>query len=408
MTRFFALRTNFHIIDNNSISKENKDKFIKVRPLFDAVLKKCNSLPLEQDLCVDEQMVPFKGQLSIKQYMKGKPIKWGVNIFLLCGGKSGMAYNFMLFQEYSELDSNLVKSVGSGGSVVLHLTQNVPPNRHFLYFDNYFSSFGLFERLQQLNIYAVGTIRSNWFAQPPFLSDKQMRKMGRGTAFEVTTDMNHCNIGLVKWFDNKAVTLGFNYVTSGDVDKVERWDKKKKAYVEIERPEIVRKYNESMGGVDKMDQLISYYRILIRSRKWTLRMAMHAFDIAITNSWIQYTKEAEQLNIPKKNVLDLLHFRINLAKDLITFEKPITLKRKGRPLSTPSNESVNEPSQTYKIPKVDSQRPTDAVRTDTIDHLPEFDDRKYATKCKNKKCEGRRTHVYCLKCNVHLCLDKKK
>jgi len=405
--RFFALRTNFHIIDNNSISKENKDKFIKVRPLFDAVLKKCNSLPLEQDLCVDEQMVPFKGQLSIKQYMKGKPIKWGVKIFLLCGGKSGMAYNFMLFQGYSELDSNLVKSVGSGGSVVLHLTQNVPPNRHFLYFDNYFSSFGLFERLQQLNIYAVGTIRSNWFAQPPFLSDKQMRKMGRGTAFEVTTDMNHCNIGLVKWFDNKAVTLGSNYVTSGDVDKVERWDKKKKAYVEIERPEIVRRYNDSMGGVDKMDQLISYYRILIRSRKWTLRMAMHAFDIAITNSWIQYTKEAEQLNIPKKNVLDLLHFRINLAKDLITFEKPITPKRKGRPLSTPSNESVNEPSQTYKIPKVDSQRPTEAVRTDTIDHLPEFDDRKYATKCKNKKCEGRRTHVYCLKCNVHLCLDKK-
>ncbi|XP_026805825.1 piggyBac transposable element-derived protein 1-like [Rhopalosiphum maidis] len=195
--RFFALRTNFHIIDNNSISKENKDKFIKVRLLFDVVLKKCNSLPLEQDLCVDEQM------------------------------------------GYSELDSNLVKSVGFGGSVVLHLTQNVPPNRHFLYFDNYFSSFGLFERLQQLNIYAVGTIRSNWFAQSPFLSDKQMRKMGRGAAFEVTTDMNHCNIGLLKWFDNKAVTLGSNYVTSGDVDKVERWDKKKKAYVEIERPEIM-------------------------------------------------------------------------------------------------------------------------------------------------------------------------
>lgn len=82
--RSFALRTNFHIIDNNSICKVNKDKFIKVRPS-------------EQDLCVDEQMVPFKGQLSIKQLMKGKPIKWGVNIVLLCGGKSGMAYNFMLF-----------------------------------------------------------------------------------------------------------------------------------------------------------------------------------------------------------------------------------------------------------------------------------------------------------------------
>lgn len=53
--------------------------------------------------------------------------------------------------------------------------------------------------------------------------------------------MVNFNIGLVKWFDNKAVTLGSNYVTSGEVDKVERWEKKKKVYVEIERPEIVRR-----------------------------------------------------------------------------------------------------------------------------------------------------------------------
>ncbi|KAF0752616.1 piggyBac transposable element-derived protein 3-like [Aphis craccivora] len=67
-----------------------------------------------------------------------------------------------------------------------------------------------------------------------------------------------------------------------------------------------------MGGVDILDQLISCYRILIRSRKWIFSMAMHEFDIAIINSWIQYNKEAEQ---------------INLAKDLIIFEKPISPKR---------------------------------------------------------------------------------
>lgn len=90
-----------------------------------------------------------------------------------------------------------------------------------------------------------------------------MRQLGRGTSFEITTDHPNNNIGLLKWYDNKPVHLGSNFVTSGELDIVRRWSKKEKEYVNIERPEIVRVYNQSMGGVDKMDQMVSYYRILI-------------------------------------------------------------------------------------------------------------------------------------------------
>ncbi|CAI6355190.1 unnamed protein product [Macrosiphum euphorbiae] len=233
--RFFSLRNNLHIIDNNEIPNGNKGKFIKVRPLYTVLQKKCNSLPMERNLCVDEQMVPFKGQLSIKQYIKGKPIKWGVKVFLLCG-ESGTIYNILPFQGYYECDQDLIKHVGSGATVVLYLTQNVKPNRHFLFFDNFFSSFGLFERLQQLQIYAAGTIRTNWFANPPLLSDKEMRKLGRGATFEVTTDVPGCNIGIVKWFDNKAVNLGSNFIASGEVGRVTRWDKKKNGLLILKGP----------------------------------------------------------------------------------------------------------------------------------------------------------------------------
>ncbi|KAF0747099.1 piggyBac transposable element-derived protein 3-like [Aphis craccivora] len=64
--RFFSLRNNLHIVDNNEIPNGNKDKFVKVRPLYTPLQKKCSSLPMERNLCVDEQMVPFKEQLSIK------------------------------------------------------------------------------------------------------------------------------------------------------------------------------------------------------------------------------------------------------------------------------------------------------------------------------------------------------
>lgn len=53
-----------------------------------------------------------------------------------------MAYNLFLFQGFSELDPENIKTYGSGGSVVLRLTENIKPNRHFLFFDNYFFPMG--------------------------------------------------------------------------------------------------------------------------------------------------------------------------------------------------------------------------------------------------------------------------
>lgn len=89
--RFFQLWSHLHLVNNLERSAENNDVFYKVRPLYDAMHRRC----LEENLCVDEQMVPFRGSLSVKQYVKGKPHPCGVKIYFLCG-KSGMAYDFLL------------------------------------------------------------------------------------------------------------------------------------------------------------------------------------------------------------------------------------------------------------------------------------------------------------------------
>jgi hypothetical protein len=80
--RFFSIRSNIHFIDNMTIPPGNKDVFIKVRPLYDTIKKKCNSLPMERNICIDEQMVPFKGHLSIKQYIRNKSNPWGIKILV--------------------------------------------------------------------------------------------------------------------------------------------------------------------------------------------------------------------------------------------------------------------------------------------------------------------------------------
>src|SRR6218665_576886 len=97
------------------------------------------------------------------------------------------------------------------------------------------------------------------------------------------------------------------------------------------RREIVHQYNRSMGGVDKLDQLISLYRTFIKSRKWTLRMICHGMDLAVVNSWLEYMQDAARSGMHEKDMDDLLEFRLRFADSLVLTNKPA--QKRGRPSS---------------------------------------------------------------------------
>lgn len=92
------LRTHFHIMNNQEVPQRNTDKFIKVRRLYyNHIKNRFHQLPIERNLSIDKQMVPFKGKLVLKQYMRGKPHPWGITIFLMSGLR-GIVYDFIMFQ----------------------------------------------------------------------------------------------------------------------------------------------------------------------------------------------------------------------------------------------------------------------------------------------------------------------
>lgn len=121
---------------------------------------------------------------------------------------------------------------------------------------------------------------------------------------------------------------------------MKRWDKKISQYIEIPQPELVQKYNKSMGGVDKLDQFISYYRIFIKSRKWILRIIFHFLDFAITASWIEYRKDCTANKTDSQQCLDLLHFRLNIF-EFLTFVQD-TPRKRGRPASLDTGIQENQ------------------------------------------------------------------
>ena len=92
--------------------------------------------------------MPFRGHFSVVQYIKGKPTPWGLKFFVLCG-KSGMAYDFVLYQGASTgLDALHLKEFGFGATIVLHLSERIHNEGHKLYYDNYFSSYQLLQILK--------------------------------------------------------------------------------------------------------------------------------------------------------------------------------------------------------------------------------------------------------------------
>ncbi|XP_065639594.1 piggyBac transposable element-derived protein 3-like [Hydra vulgaris] len=154
-------------------------------------------------------MIAFKERSLIKQYLLKKPTKWG---FKLWGrsGFSGFLYDFDVYQG-KEMESSKASTYGVGASVVLNMLSSLPSGHNFKVFaDNFFTSLTLLDVLKERAIWFVGAIRTNRLNMCPLLCEKDLRKEGRGS-YDYRTD-TYFNLILVRWYDNKAVTLVSSYV----------------------------------------------------------------------------------------------------------------------------------------------------------------------------------------------------
>jgi hypothetical protein len=76
-------------------------------------------------------------------------------------GVSGKVYDFQIYT-VSGSGSDNYPNLGVGGNVVQHMTSSLPKNvGHKVYFDHYFSSVYLLQFLKAVEIWAVGTIRTD-------------------------------------------------------------------------------------------------------------------------------------------------------------------------------------------------------------------------------------------------------
>ena len=85
-------------------------------------------------------------------------------------------------------------------------------------------------------------------------------------------------------------------------------------------------YNQYMLGVDKMDQLVSYYSFLHKSMKWWKKVFFWIVEVVVVNSYIIYK---EQTSTNEKQPITHLVYRCRLIETHSDAQHSILRARTG-------------------------------------------------------------------------------
>uniref|UniRef100_A0A3Q3QJ73 PiggyBac transposable element-derived protein domain-containing protein n=1 Tax=Monopterus albus TaxID=43700 RepID=A0A3Q3QJ73_MONAL len=379
--RFFKLRKHLKVVIDSDISEDMRkaDKFWKTRPFIDRILKGCLLQARPECVSIDEQMIPFTGACPFRQYVPLKPNPVGMKNFVLATA-GGIVLDFEVYQGANSLRSQIqdAEELGLGVLVIARLAKTLHPGTK-VYCDRFFTSMKAVDQMLEKQVYLTGTIMKNRVTEPlqKLPSDQDMKEQGRGASASVTRgDGKVC---VVKWYDNKAVLMLSTVHAEQPEDVCQRWSKKDKQYVSVMRPSIVREYNTKMGGVDLTDRMMSYYRMSVRTKKWTIRMLMHFLDLALANSWLLYRQDNTLCGTPKRDMMQFLQFRMTVN---------------AHPLQQGSRHQITP------VPHV-------SIRTTSTKHLPEMVNLKNPMRCRQTGCSGK-SRVRCMTCNMFLCLQTER
>ena len=333
--RFELIGCFLHVVTPEEEEVANGDRLRKLRPYLDHLKTNCLTYyqPL-QCLSVDECMVKSKSRSHMVQYMQNKPVKWGFKLWVLAD-TSGYTIDFNVYTGKEQSTDH-----GLTFKVVVDLIEPFWFQGYEVYTDNYYSSPSLFKELLDVGIRATGTLRTNRTGVPSsIVSLKQAleKKTERGTGYYIRDPTG--DIVYVCWRDVRVVTLlstaypGHSEATVTRTTRVSGQAQK----VTVPIPIAVAKYNISMGGVDKSDQLLSYHNVLRRTVRYWKTLFYHGVDVGVVNSFILYNLLAYQngiRTITENDFRDMLVLQI-IEKYGREQREPVT---RGRP-----------PRSTYRV-----------------------------------------------------------
>ncbi len=280
-------------------------------------------------LSIDEMMKRFKGRSKDTHRMKHKPIKEGFKFWALCDSSTGYCYSYFPAGRWSE-KTNIKNTV-------MRLVETIPRRdvlKYIVTMDNYFTLGSVLAATREANVGVIGTARNRRgdFPPPPLkaVTDKRFN-----TLYLMNDKTRNFLVG--RWLDNSDVLMVSTVHTGEEsIARVRRrprenainksnikmvWGSKPSALIKI--PKMIDDYNHWMGGVDRCDQLISYYRSNLRCRRTWMPMFLHCIDIMRVNCFVivRHWATLQKRKKPKQKdfVMDLIE-TLNTRATAMSFQ----------------------------------------------------------------------------------------
>ncbi|XP_012277177.1 piggyBac transposable element-derived protein 4 [Orussus abietinus] len=368
--RFLQILRFLHF-SNNTEMASNPSRLCKIQPVINYLLNKFSTVyKPEQELSLDEVMIPYRGRLSFSVYNPSKITKYGILVRMLSEASTGYLCNFQL---YCGRGDPLEKTI----SHLLNKSENL---WHHVYMDNYYNSITLAESLLTKKIRICGTIRKNR-GFPKDLNDLRLR-IGE---FDFR---RKGEVLVLKWKDKQDVRM---ISTIHNADVVETGKINQKTGQQVRKPECIMKYNQHMKGVHQADQYLSYYSFLRKSIKWTKKVFMFLLHCTFFNSFILYRKLNPHTNITFSKFLQ------TLAEEWISS-------------ATEHHDTENLPSSSTALGRAPHFDPpyrlSGDMKTHQLERIAQTGKLKYPQKrCRVCKTRGirRDTSYICKLCKIPLC-----
>lgn len=126
--------------DDKSTREERKlqDKLAAIRDIWNMFVFNCrNAFEPYEHITVDEQLVPFRGKCPFKQYIKSKPGRYGIKIWVAADVKTTYLCNI---QVYTGKAPGGVTEKNQGFRVVSDLVKPYHGSWQGITMDNFFTS----------------------------------------------------------------------------------------------------------------------------------------------------------------------------------------------------------------------------------------------------------------------------
>jgi hypothetical protein len=279
--RFLSIFSMLHLNNNsNYVSRGNNnyDPLFKIRPYVDFINKKMSeTYQPGKNLTIDEGVCPFRGRVHFKVYMKNKPNKYGMKLYILSDPLNGYTLKFEIYSGKNDTDNSIT-------ALFDRLLSEYYYKGHTVYMDRFYTSPTVLKSLWEKNTNAVGTVMSNRRGLPKEIVKEKLKK----------GEMTFARQGpliCIKWKDTRDVLM-LSTVHNADMTPVTV--RSKIGPIEKFKPLAIVDYNLNKTGVDHGDQMVSYYPFQRKTLKWWKKMFFHLFMITVVNSFVLKKKNSSK------------------------------------------------------------------------------------------------------------------